>query len=343
MVVRTLDTLHDLLVVRVPPKHFATKQAKQEHAAEQATYRDDERDRFAPGLRVSDEFMSLLPPHLWEELGKDYLGGGHPMHLVEVPETYRRDTYRSYEQHQQMSREDLERQVAAGFVEKLNYCPRVINAQGGVYVPEKDKYRPVMDATKSGLNGCLQQKECRYDMLRDLLRVLQKDDKQKQSAFDLKDAFYMWPRQQVYCNYQGLRGPASAPGVYRYRYLPMGVSDCPGYQQQWAGAIKWVVNEQVLLPLCKEQLLENGMSQEEVGVQSRAEIAAMYMDDGKVRHPACFTLEQANRQFEAVLGFLDKHGIQYYVKKSVWPDEVGSYVGVQLDTTGAVQGRGATS
>ena len=64
MVVRTLDTLHDLLVVRVPPNPFATEQARLEHAAGQATYRDDERGRFAPGLRVSDEFMSLLPPHL---------------------------------------------------------------------------------------------------------------------------------------------------------------------------------------------------------------------------------------------------------------------------------------
>ena len=73
--------------------------------------------------------------------------------------------------------------------------------------------------------------------------------------------------------------------------------------------------------------------QEEIGVQSRAEIAAMYMDDGKVRHPACFTLEQTYRQFESVLSFLDKHGIQYSAKKSVWPDEVGSYVGVPLDTT----------
>ena len=68
-----------------------------------------------------------------------------------------------------------------------------------------------MDATMSGLNECLQKMPCNYDMLRDLLRMLQKED--FQAAFDLKDAFYLWPRAQVYCDCQGIQGPGSAPGT----------------------------------------------------------------------------------------------------------------------------------
>ena len=52
---RTLYILHDMLVVRIPPKHFATEHARLEHASGQATYKYDERGRFAPGLRVSDD------------------------------------------------------------------------------------------------------------------------------------------------------------------------------------------------------------------------------------------------------------------------------------------------
>ena len=50
-----------------------------------------------------------------------------------------------------------------------------------------------MDATRSGLNECLQKMPCKYDMLRDLLRMLQKEG--SQAAFDLKDAFYEWPSE----------------------------------------------------------------------------------------------------------------------------------------------------
>ena len=94
-------------------------------------------------------------------------------------------------------------------------------------------------------------------MLRDLLKMLQFGD--FQAAFDLKDAFYLWPRAQVYCDYQGIQGPGNSPEVFRYRYLPMGMGDSPGLQQAWAEAIKCVVNEKVLAPLCREQLLSNGM------------------------------------------------------------------------------------
>ena len=132
------------------------------------------------------------------------------MELIRAPPVCRMQNYKSYEDHQEKSAIDIDRQEAAGFLEKLNYNPTIINAQGGVYDVVKDKYRPVMDGRRSGLNACIRPRECRYDMLRDLLRVLKKGD--RLGAFDLKDAFYFWPREQRFCDYQGVRGPKTRPG-----------------------------------------------------------------------------------------------------------------------------------
>ena len=72
----------------------------------------------------------------------------------------------------------------------------------------------------------------------------------------------------------------------------MGGHDCPGLQQGWANSIKEVVNRLVLLPLGRAQLIANGMSEhQEVLEMDMPEIAAMYVDDGKLRHPAAFTLQ----------------------------------------------------
>ena len=89
---------------------------------------------------------------------------------------------------------------------------------------------------------------CNYDMLRDLLKMLQKGD--FQAAFDLKDAFYLWHRAHVNCDCQGFHGHGSPPEVFRYRYLPMGMADSAGLQQAWAEAIKCVVNAEMLAPVC---------------------------------------------------------------------------------------------
>ena len=135
------------------------------------------------------------------------------------------------------------------------------------------------------------------------------------------------------CNYQGSKGGSSSPGVFRYRHLPMGVSGSPpSYQHQWASAIKWVVNERVLVPMCRQHLEHNGLEWEVVDEMSVSSLAAMYVDDGKTRHPACYTLQQAEQQFAAVPEFLGRHGIQYSAKKTVWSNEQGDYVGVGLDT-----------
>jgi len=117
-VVKSLDERHDLQTLRVPPKTFHSLEARLEHARGQATFRDDAQGRFEPGMRVSDNFVSMIPEHLsW--LAQDFLSGGHPMQLVEQPAKYGMGNYRSYEDMPERAELDLERQVAAGFVQKL--------------------------------------------------------------------------------------------------------------------------------------------------------------------------------------------------------------------------------
>ena len=71
-----------------------------------------------------------------------------------------------------------------------------------------------------------------------------------------------------------------------------------------------MVNAEVLAPMCRVQLLSNGMQPHLVESASFSEIAAMYMDDGKIRFPAAFSLEQVEEQFSAVLEFFSRHGIE---------------------------------
>ena len=77
-----------------------------------------------------------------------------------------------------------------------------------------------------------------------------------------------------------------------------------------------MVNAEVLAPMCRAQLLSNGMQPHWMESASFSEIAAMYMDDGKIRFPATFSLEQAEEQFSAVLEFFRRHGIEFSAKKS---------------------------
>ena len=375
--VHSLDEAHRLLVIKIPPVEFATLEDKADHAWRQATYRDDARGRFVPGLRVADSFMELLEPEDRATLGEDYLTGGHWLDFVEVPKSCFKPNYVSYEEHGERARSDLQRQVEAGWLEgPLHYRPRIVHAQAGIYAPEKDKFRPVVDARRSGLNDAIRPGECKYDMLDDVLEVLDKGD--RHGAFDLVDAFYMWPTENRFCDYQGLQGPRCSPGLYRNRELGMGVNSSPGTQQRWARAIKKVVNREVLRPLSWRQLRAgidggagcaagaalraapvgrriSGLEVDDFAVEKAeleglrrgggglpgdggvyrqlAELAAMYVDDGKTRHPACFSAGQADAQFSAMLRFFDMYGLEYSEKKNVWPSQRGGYLGVELDTT----------
>ena len=115
----------------------------------------------------------------------------------------------------------------------------------------------MVDARRSGLNDAIRPSECVYDVLDDVLGVLDKGD--RHGAFDLVDAFYMWPTENRFCDYQGLQGPRCSPGLYRNRFLGMGRRDSPGIQQGWARSIKRAANREVLRPLSWRQLQAGGV------------------------------------------------------------------------------------
>jgi len=116
-IVHSLDEAHILLVFKIPPVKFVSEAARDEHARRQMTYRDDERGRFEAGLRVSDAFIELLDAEDFESHGRFYMSGGHHMDLVEVPRSYSRENYMSYEEHADRSLQDMRRQEDAGWIE----------------------------------------------------------------------------------------------------------------------------------------------------------------------------------------------------------------------------------
>ena len=125
--------------------------------------------------------------------------------------------------------DDLQRKLDAGWLEgPLLYNPWIISSQGGVWNEDKQKYRPILDCTASGLNPLIIPPECPYDLLEDTLLAVRPGD--HLSGFDLKDAFYLWPRRQADYDFLGLAVPPQDGAIYRLRYSPMGMSDSPGIQ-----------------------------------------------------------------------------------------------------------------
>lgn len=99
----------------------------------------------------------------------------------------------------------------------------------------------------------------------------------------------MRPRNNARLDYQGLRGPRQVWGYCRTRFRMMGGCNSPSYQLQWVASIKEVVNRVVLRTVASKHIVGNGISQIQRNDLEVVEIAPMHMDDGKTRHPACFT------------------------------------------------------
>ena len=104
------------------------------HADRQMTYHDDLQGRFAPGLRLVDEFVDLMTPEE-RKFGEHYVTGGFPIHFSSVPEPFKKANYSSYDvEHAEKSLDDLHRQLQAGWIEgPLLYQPRVTSPQGALY------------------------------------------------------------------------------------------------------------------------------------------------------------------------------------------------------------------
>jgi hypothetical protein len=74
-------------------------------------------------------------------------GGGQPILLSDKPKAYWRQTgnYRSFTEHSEKGTAEFRRLVERGVVEgPLHYRPHVVNPQGGVWQPEKQKRRTIL-------------------------------------------------------------------------------------------------------------------------------------------------------------------------------------------------------
>ena len=321
LVVYSLDGWHRELVLAVPPPELSESELL-EHASRQATFHDDQYGRFQPGLRVRDQLVLDVPP-AEREFAEQYLWG-YPLALLQQPHAYNRGNYSSYDiEHGLRSVADLDRQLQLGYIEgPLHYAPRIINPQGGVYLAHKDKYRPVLDCSVSGLNGLLAPQECKYDMFEDMLARVHPDD--SQSGFDLKDAFYNWPRVQRECDLLGLQGPPGRAGYYRYRFTSMGLADSPSLQQRWMRIIQGMMNSE-LSTLCQQQRSTRPHSGRD------AEVAATFVDDAHALHPVEYNDTEKQQQFDLLIDFLQRYNIVDSPAKREPPQNPKVYVGLEAD------------
>jgi len=210
-IVRTADSQQRLLVLKVPPLGFQSKEQQKTHAMGQATYQDNLDDVYAPGLRVKPEnWKQYLSEHDYQELRH-----GNKLSLKYVPARFHRRNYQSCLDLAPMVDEDIARLKKEGFVEgPLHYVPHVVLPMGAVFTPEKNKFRLVMDATRAGVNPAQVPLETKYDLLDDALPRLRPDD--KLSKIDMTDAFFHWSTAQPDCDLQGIQ--SAAGDFYRLRY-----------------------------------------------------------------------------------------------------------------------------
>jgi len=102
---------------------------------------------------------------------------------------------------------------------------------------------------------------------------------------------------------------------YRYRYSVFGGTDCPALQQHMA---------RVLLRVLNRAGKTHGWPD--------AENTAVFMDDGHGVLPAHLTLEEATRQYTAMMDFMNWLGVADSAKKRVAPCKIKSYIGFTVDS-----------
>ena len=319
LVAHTLDLQHRLLVLQAPPAGLTALES-QLHAKTQMTYSDDLNGRYQRGLRLKDSFVDHTVTGE-EDFKQGYLTG-FPLNLIDMPAAVHMKNYASYDvEHRELAEADAERQLKEGFIEELNYHPRIIHPQGGI-LKDNGKFRSVLDCAASGLNKLMVALPCKYDLLEDTLRDVQPGD--HLSGFDWKDAFYLWPRLQQHCDYFGMTTPSGR--VFRYRFTPMGLMDSPAIQSIGARILKRAINSR-LAQVCARQAVPGAKDSKVLGV---------FVDDGKLRHDHACTPSQMSEQFQTYIDTIDDlrlpgAGEIDSVKKRDWPAPTSVHTGVYID------------
>jgi hypothetical protein len=170
-------------------------------------------------------------------------GGGQPMLLNERPAQYWRvrGNYGSYVEHKEKGVEELLRLRKRGVLEgPLHYRPWVVNPMGGVWQPEKEKWRTIFDLIASGVNDCLLPLECKYDTLDVMLP--EQTPGARQFGWDPKHVFFNTGRWAEHADYMGLQDTETGE-FYRHQFALFGGSDCPAHQQRFSKVLTTVLDK----------------------------------------------------------------------------------------------------
>jgi hypothetical protein len=212
--------------------------------------------------------------------------------------------------------------LAKGYVEgPLHYTPHIVQGLGGVWKPEKDKWRTIVNGTSSGVNPASVPLGADYDMLGDVLAPLRPN--MYMSGFDVSDAFLNWPIQED----SDLWGYKVGGRYYRYCYMAFGGCQSPSVQQRWARILKGIINEHGLM-FCKGRAAD----------YSTFSCTGAYVDDFAMQHAAHLTLDEAREQFASVERLLAILGFENKKSKNVYPCTRAVYVGFEIDTVAQTVG-----
>jgi hypothetical protein len=317
LVLRDEDNQRRVLVLHVPPRGM-TEAQQQAHAERQATFHDNAQGVLEKGIRIKLNNWRHLDI---SDVQMTRLESGQELLLQYTPVQCEKKNYESSWEWSGMTRTELLRYRERGWIEgPLHYKPWLVMPLGAVFIPEKNKYRLVLDATASGLNPAMVKLWCRYDMVDDVLPQLKPDD--WLSKLDFGDAFFHWAVRQPDCDLQGLRCPDTGE-YYRFRFSYFGGSQAPAVQQNWTATIKALVNVHGL-KYCEDGVMTDYDSFSMVGG---------FVDDCMCRHDSTLTKTQADSQFESVVKFLTEDlGIEVKRSKDVLPTVTADYTGVVIDT-----------
>ncbi len=285
------------------------------HASRQATFHDDADGVYRRGLRVH---LAALEEAGVSAQELERVRRGYELVLKWWPEQYHGRHYGGAVEHPERLQAEHERMLARGFVEgPLLYTPWVVQSLGGVWRPEREKWRTIVDATSSGVNPACVPLVCRYDTLAEAVGGMSPGC--RLSAFDLTDAFLNWPYEQSHSELMGYRDVKG--NYFRYRFLGFGGAQSPAVQQRWAGILKDILNRRGLR-YCSGRAAD----------YSTFECVLGYMDDFACAHSAELSVAECEEQYASVLRVLADLGLEDKASKRSSPACELEILGFLVDT-----------